>query len=351
MPPMFSALAATRAILSSRNVNSSRLPCLPPPTRSPPTRRPLWYPGSGSASVGATQACCFLKAALPGGKEELHICKQACRKRFSYKLRAQRLVHSAALRESGAVVRCGDASFEGTLAILLKHKHNWNGFGKEPEEQAEPPLLPLEAFDAYRRHIRHLVELAVGCQRQSEFKGGKFRHAALSFRSLRLVTRSMSGLHAFFLLMLLGAPPTSLELLLTPHAQFCCLCLAQAASTTFWGFGISRPGPLMSGGLAVGDWRLAMGLAYLWLCAIALMTTLSNPQASYGIQIPALILLLLFGRRLGSPRVGGVPEWWATGSHQRMLIVLLACVCAALGRALYVERTLDSIMERAMQDG
>ncbi|KAL8452331.1 hypothetical protein Emag_002450 [Eimeria magna] len=150
--------------------------------------------------------------------------------------------------------------------------------------------------------------------------------------------------------MLLGAPPTSLELLLSPHAQFCCLCLAQAASTTFWGFGISRPGPLASGGLAVGDWRLAVGLLYLWICGSALITTLNDPTTSYEIQIPALVLLILLNRRLASSKVGGVATWWAKGSQQQMLVVLLACVCAALGRAVYVEHKLDSIMEGALNN-
>lgn len=65
----------------------------------------------------------------------------------------------------------------------------------------------------------------------------------------------MCALHGIFALLLATAPPTSLELLLAPHAQFCCLCLAQAASATFWGFGIARMGPLSSGGVTVTDWR------------------------------------------------------------------------------------------------
>ncbi|KAL8452178.1 hypothetical protein Emed_001485 [Eimeria media] len=225
-----------------------------------------------------------------------------------------------------------------SFAALLQHRQSEKGTLDDAQDQLQPPLLPLEAYDAYRRHIRHVVEQAVCHQRESEF------------RSLRLVTKSMSGLHSLFLLMLLGAPPTSLELLLSPHAQFCCLCLAQAASTTFWGFGISRPGPLSSGGLAVGDWRLAMGLLYLWICGGALITTLKDPTTSYEIQIPALVLLMLLNRRLASSKVGGVPTWWAKGSQQQMLFILLACVCAALGRAMYVERKLDSIMEGALNN-
>ncbi|KAL8273267.1 hypothetical protein Esti_002768 [Eimeria stiedai] len=229
-------------------------------------------------------------------------------------------------------------AISGSLAVLLNHKQDQKSSLQDAEDESQTPLLPLEAYDAYRRHIRHVVEQAVGHQRQTEF------------RSLRLVTKSMSGLHALFLLMLLGAPPTSLELLLAPHAQFCSLCLAQAASTTFWGFGISRPGPLASGGLAVGDWRLAVGLLYLWICGGALIMALTNPNTSYEIQIPALVTLTLLNRRLAYPQVGGVPTWWAKGSQQQMLIILLACICAALGRAMYVERKLDSIMEEALND-
>lgn len=81
------------------------------------------------------------------------------------------------------------------------------------------------------------------------------RRLRCMYRSLRLVKRSISFLHGTFLLLILSAPPTSLEMLLLPHAQFCSLCISQAASATFWGFGVVRQGPLMSGGLAVGDWR------------------------------------------------------------------------------------------------
>lgn len=82
---------------------------------------------------------------------------------------------------------------------------------------------------------------------------------------------------------------------------------------------------------------------------MALIATLKDPKASYAIQIPALSLLLFLQRGLGSPHVAAVPVWWSTGSHQQMLLVLLACMCAALGRILYVETRIDSIMDEALR--
>lgn len=237
---------------------------------------------------------------------------------------------------------CSESSLAGALhgplLVLLQHRQSRRVPHAQPDKADGLPLLPLEAYDSYRRQIRHSVEQAVGPQRQAEF------------RSLRLVTRSMSGLHATFLLVLLGAPPTSLELLLAPHAQFCCLCLAQAVSATFWGFGLARPGPLAVGGLAIGDWRLAMGLLYLWICGVALVASLKDPKTSYAIQISALSLFLVLQRRLGSPLVAALPAWWTSGTHRQMLLVLLACICTALGRAVYIGAQLDSIMDGALRD-
>lgn len=182
-------------------------------------------------------------------------------------------------RSFGGSASSAAGVLRGPLLVLLQHKQSRAIPHAQPDEGYGLPMLPLEAYDSYCRQIRHAVEQAVGPQRQAEFRrvnegkkqpflytfllglvGSRNTSTNTSslfvfFRSLRLVTRSMSGLHATFLLLLLAAPPTSLELLLAPHAQFCCLCIAQAASATFWGFGVARPGPLTGGGLAVGDWR------------------------------------------------------------------------------------------------
>lgn len=93
-----------------------------------------------------------------------------------------------------------------------------------------------------------------------------------------------------------------------------------------------------------------MGLLYLWICAVALVASLRDPKMSYAIQISALLLFLVLQRRLASPLVAAVPPWWTSGTHRQMLLVLLACICTALGRAVYVGTQLDSIIEGALRD-
>lgn len=56
------------------------------------------------------------------------------------------------------------------LLGLLQHKHTLGRSHLQPDVGEGLPLLPLEAYDAYRRQIAHVVQQAVGPQRQSEFR-------------------------------------------------------------------------------------------------------------------------------------------------------------------------------------
>lgn len=88
-----------------------------------------------------------------------------------------------------------------------------------------------------------------------------------------------------------------------------------------------------------------MGLLYLWFCTVALVASFKDPQTSYAMQIAALMTLLLLLHRLGSKSAAAVPVWWSCGSNRQMLLVLLMCISAALGRAAYVKKEFKSIME------
>ncbi|OEH80073.1 hypothetical protein cyc_03846 [Cyclospora cayetanensis] len=63
-----------------------------------------------------------------------------------------------------------DKAVEGQLQGLLHQRESSGRTRAEPRKKDELPLLPLAAYDAYRRQIRFDVEKVVGPRRKAEFR-------------------------------------------------------------------------------------------------------------------------------------------------------------------------------------
>lgn len=74
----------------------------------------------------------------------------------------------------GVVGSLGDSpgvAFEGPRLLWLQQRRRSHGVQLEQHKgKNDFPLVPFETYDAHRRQIRYVVELAVGCRRPLEFK-------------------------------------------------------------------------------------------------------------------------------------------------------------------------------------